>query len=87
LQNRPDPRTPVGERRWLDRLAAAWEALQANPRDEGSIARLNAVAGEHPAEARYRIGTFEADARRREGSTPHSHPTEAAWRTPRGHER
>jgi hypothetical protein len=70
MQNRPDPRTPVDERRWLDRLQAAWEDLQANPRDKGRIAVLNAVAGEHPAEARYRIGTFEADARLREASTP-----------------
>ena len=65
MQNQPDPSVPVGERRWLDRLRAAWDDVRRKPGDEPSRAKLEAVAAERPEEARYRFGTFAADAVKR----------------------
>jgi hypothetical protein len=70
VQNQPDPRTPVGKRRWLDRLRAAWDELQASPRNTAKARALETIARERPQEASYRMGTFSADAALRASSTP-----------------
>ena len=65
MQNQPDPDTPVQERRWLDRLRAAWYEARRSPRDKRKATELEAVGQERPEEASYRISTFDADERRR----------------------
>ena len=70
MQNQPNPRTPVHERRWLDRLRAAWDEVRASPRNKAKARALDSVAEERPEEARYRINTFGADAARRTRSAP-----------------
>lgn len=70
VQNQPNPDIPVHKRRWLDRLRAAWERVRADPKSKAKAEELEAVAGERPQEARYRVGTFDADAARRSGSAP-----------------
>lgn len=70
MQNQPNPDVPVHKRRWLDRLRAAWERVRADPKSKARAEELEAVAGERPQEARYRVGTFDADAARRSGSAP-----------------
>ena len=69
MQNQPNPDTPVHERRWLDRLRAAWDEVRARPESEANVTALDAVAQERPEEATYRIDTFAADAARRSGPT------------------
>ena len=70
MQNQPDPDTPVDERRWLDRLRAAWDEVRARPANRSKAAALEAVGQERPKEAKYRVGTFAADAARRTSPTP-----------------
>ena len=70
MQNQPNPATPVHERRWLDRLRAAWDEARARPKSTTKAGALDAVARERPREARYRIDTFAADAARRTSSAP-----------------
>jgi hypothetical protein len=70
VQNQPDPHTPLHERRWLDRLRAAWDEMRARPTNKATAEALEAVAQERPEEANYRIATFAADAARRTSSTP-----------------
>ena len=70
MQNQPDPDTPVHERRWLDRLRAAWNEVRARPTDKDNAGALEAVAQERPQEAKYRIDTFAADAAHRTSPTP-----------------
>jgi hypothetical protein len=70
VQNQPNPDTPVHERRWLDRLRAAWNEVRASPTNKAKAGALEAVAQERPEEASYRIDTFAADAARRTSSTP-----------------
>jgi hypothetical protein len=70
VQNQPNPDTPVDERRWLDRLRAAWHEVRGNPTSKAKAGALEAVAQERPDEASYRIDTFGADAARRSGSAP-----------------
>jgi hypothetical protein len=73
VQNQPNPDTPVHERRWLDRLRAAWDEVRARPESEAKVKALEVVAQERPQEATYRIDTFAADAARR--SSPTRAPT------------
>lgn len=73
MQNRPDPATPIHERRWLDRLRAAWDEVRARPTNKTKAGELAAVAQERPGEAKYRIDTFVADAARR-ASPAHEEP-------------
>lgn len=75
MQNQPNPDTPVHERRWLDRLRAAWDEVRARPQSKARGEALEGVAQERPKEATYRIDTFEADAARRSGPT-HARPKE-----------
>jgi hypothetical protein len=70
MQNQPDPDSPVRERRWLDRLRAAWDEVRARPTNKGKARALEAVAQERPEEAMYRMDTFAADAARRSSVTP-----------------
>jgi hypothetical protein len=70
VQNRPNPGVPVKERRWLDRLRAAWDELRTSPQDRTRAEALETVAQERPQEARYRIDTFAADAEQRTRSEP-----------------
>ena len=70
MQNQPNPDTPVHERRWLDRLRAAWDDVRARPKNKAKAEALEAVAQERPQEATYRIDTFAADAARRTSPTP-----------------
>jgi hypothetical protein len=77
VQNQPDPDIPVHERRWLDRLRAAWNEVRARPTDKTNAGALEAVAEERPQEAKYRIDTFAADAARRTSPTP-ARPREEA---------
>ena len=83
MQNQPDPGTPVHERRWLDRLRAAWNEVRARPTDKGNAGALEVVAQERPLEAKYRIDTFAADAARRTSPTP-AKPREEAVQHKRG---
>ena len=69
MQNQPDPDIPVHERRWLDRLRAAWNEVRARPTDKTNAGALEAVAEERPQEAKYRIDTFAADAALRTSPT------------------
>jgi hypothetical protein len=69
VQNQPNPDTPVHERRWLDRLRAAWDEVRARPESEAKVKALQGVAQERPEEAAYRIDTFAADAARRSSPT------------------
>jgi hypothetical protein len=69
VQNQPNPDIPVHERRWLDRLRAAWNDVRASPKDKAKAATLEAVAQERSEEASYRIDTFAADAARRRNPT------------------
>ena len=69
MQNQPNPDTPVHERRWLDRLRAAWDELRARPDSKAGADALELVAQERPEEATYRIDTFAADAARRSSPT------------------
>ena len=70
MQNQPNPDTPFHERRWLDRLRAAWDDVQARPTSAPKAAILEAVAQERPEEARYRIRTFAADEAYRTSASP-----------------
>jgi hypothetical protein len=70
VQNQPNPDSPVHERRWLDRLRAAWDGVRASPKDKRQAAAFEAIAQERPKEASYRVDTFAADAARRTSSTP-----------------
>ncbi len=70
MQNQPNPEVPVHERRWLDRLRAAWERVRADPESNTKANELEAVAQERPQEAHYRVETFGADAALRGGSAP-----------------
>jgi hypothetical protein len=83
MQNQPDPDTPVHERRWLDRLRAAWDDARAGPASKDRAETLEAVARERREEAKYRIGTFAADAAHRTSPTP-AGPTEAHVQHGRG---
>ena len=69
MQNQPDPDTPVHERRWLDRLRAAWDEVGRKPTNKAHARALETVAHERPEEATYRINTFAADAARRSSPT------------------
>lgn len=81
MQNQPNPDIPVHKRRWLDRLRAAWERVRADPKSKAKAEELEAVAGERPREARYRVGTFDADAARRSGSAPGGSREESVGKT------
>lgn len=70
MQNQPDPRIPAHQRRWLDRLRAAWDEVRRSPRNKDKAGALEAIAQERPDEASYRIETFTADEARRADSTP-----------------
>jgi hypothetical protein len=70
MQNQPDPDTPVHERRWLDRLRAAWDEVRTRPANKAQARALETLVEERPEEAKYRINTFAADAARRSSPTP-----------------
>jgi hypothetical protein len=82
VQNRPNPDTPFHERRWLDRLRAAWDEVRAKPTNKADAGALEAVAQERPKEAEYRIGTFAADAARRTDPRPAASKEESVGRRP-----
>jgi hypothetical protein len=81
MQNQPDPDTPVHERRWLDRLRAAWDEVRTRPSNKAQARALETVAQERPGEAKYRIDTFAADAARRSSPTPAGQGEESTQRT------
>jgi hypothetical protein len=80
MQNQPDPDTPVYERRWLDRLRAAWDEVRTRPSNKAQARALETVAQERPEEAKYRINTFAADAARRSSPTPAGRAEESIQR-------
>jgi hypothetical protein len=81
VQNQPNPDTPVQERRWLDRLRAAWDGLREHPEDGARAVALDSVARERPQEAGYRVDTFAADAEHRRRAAPAESQDEPAERT------